>query len=69
MTLADRIVVMRGGRIEQIGTPREVYHEPVSRFVAGFIGADFNDAVLPVEVCLISSGQCISPREMTPFFA
>jgi spermidine/putrescine ABC transporter ATP-binding subunit len=39
MTLADRIVVMRGGRIEQIGTPREVYHEPVSRFVAGFIGA------------------------------
>jgi spermidine/putrescine ABC transporter ATP-binding subunit len=39
MTLADRVVVMRGGRIEQIGTPQEVYRTPVSRFVAGFIGA------------------------------
>ena len=39
MTLADRVVVMRGGRVEQIGTPQEVYHRPVSRFVAGFIGA------------------------------
>ncbi len=39
MTLADRVVVMRGGRIEQIGTPQQVYRRPVSRFVAGFIGA------------------------------
>jgi ABC-type sugar transport system ATPase subunit len=39
MTLADRVVVMNGGRIEQIGTPDEVYHQPASLFVAGFIGA------------------------------
>jgi ABC-type sugar transport system ATPase subunit len=39
MTLADRIVVMNGGRIEQIGTPDEVYNRPASLFVAGFIGA------------------------------
>jgi sn-glycerol 3-phosphate transport system ATP-binding protein len=39
MTLADRLVVMREGRIEQIGTPAEVYGQPASRFVAGFIGS------------------------------
>ena len=38
MTLADRIVIMRSGIIEQIGTPYEVYHEPINYFVAGFIG-------------------------------
>ncbi|HEV8554617.1 MAG TPA: ABC transporter ATP-binding protein [Casimicrobiaceae bacterium] len=39
MTMADRIVVMNGGRIEQIGTPEDVYDRPGSRFVARFIGA------------------------------
>lgn len=39
MTLADRIVVMNQGRIEQIGTPAEIYHEPQSIFVGGFMGA------------------------------
>jgi multiple sugar transport system ATP-binding protein len=39
MTLADRVVVMNGGRIEQIGTPHELYHTPETRFVAGFIGS------------------------------
>ena len=39
MTLADRIVVMQGGRIEQIGTPLELYDNPVNDFVATFIGA------------------------------
>ena len=38
MTMADRIVVMNGGRIEQIGTPEEVYDRPNSAFVARFIG-------------------------------
>ena len=38
MTMADRIVVMNAGRIEQIGTPQEVYDRPLSRFVARFIG-------------------------------
>ena len=39
MTLADRVVVMNGGRIEQVGPPQELYHRPASRFVAGFIGS------------------------------
>ncbi|MBM7044778.1 MULTISPECIES: ABC transporter ATP-binding protein [Rhizobium] len=39
MTLADRIVVMNGGRIEQVGTPMELYHKPANKFVAGFIGS------------------------------
>src|SRR6202453_5386939 len=39
MTLADRVVVMNKGRIEQIGTPNDLYHHPATRFVAGFIGS------------------------------
>jgi multiple sugar transport system ATP-binding protein len=39
MTLADRVVVMNRGRIEQIGPPNELYHAPRTRFVAGFIGS------------------------------
>src|SRR5246500_4014401 len=39
MTLADRVVVMNKGRIEQIGSPNELYHNPATRFVAGFIGS------------------------------
>jgi ABC-type Fe3+/spermidine/putrescine transport system ATPase subunit len=39
LAMSDRIVVMRGGHIEQIGTPTEIYDRPVSRFVADFIGA------------------------------
>src|ERR1700726_4337019 len=39
MTLADRVVIMNAGRIDQIGTPHEVYHKPRTQFVAGFIGS------------------------------
>ena len=39
MTLADRVVVMNAGRIEQVGTPAEVYGVPTTKFVAGFIGS------------------------------
>ena len=39
MTLADRIVVLNGGQIEQVGTPLELYHTPANLFVAGFIGS------------------------------
>ena len=38
MTLADRIIVINGGKVEQVGTPEEVYHFPRTRFVAGFVG-------------------------------
>ncbi|QDL93396.1 sn-glycerol-3-phosphate ABC transporter ATP-binding protein UgpC [Paroceanicella profunda] len=49
MTLADRIVVLRDGRVEQVGRPLELYHEPANLFVAGFIGAPSMN-VLPVKV-------------------
>ncbi len=39
MTMADKIVVLNEGRIEQVGTPMQLYHSPASEFVAGFIGS------------------------------
>src|SRR4051812_3988396 len=39
MTLADRVVVMNGGLIEQAGAPNDLYHSPATKFVAGFIGS------------------------------
>ena len=39
MTLADKIVVLRKGRVEQVGKPLDLYHDPDNKFVAGFIGS------------------------------
>ncbi|MEO1549102.1 MAG: sn-glycerol-3-phosphate ABC transporter ATP-binding protein UgpC [Pseudomonadota bacterium] len=39
MTMADRIVIMKDGHIQQVGTPSDVYHAPATTFVAGFIGS------------------------------
>ena len=39
MTLADRVVVMKAGKIQQVGTPTEIYDNPANTFVAGFIGS------------------------------
>ena len=45
MSISDKIIIMSNGRVEQIGTPQEVYYQPNSRFVADFIGeANFLDA-------------------------
>ena len=52
MTLGDRIVIMKDGFIQQIGTPHEVFHEPANLFVAGFIGTpqmNFFPATLTVD--------------------
>ena len=49
MTLADKIVVLDGGRIAQVGKPLELYHYPANRFVAGFIGSPKMN-FLPVKV-------------------
>ncbi len=52
MTLADRIVVMNGGRVEQIGAPLELYDRPANRFVAEFIGSpsmNFLDGTVEVD--------------------
>jgi iron(III) transport system ATP-binding protein len=47
LTMADRIVVMNEGRIEQIGTPQDIYRRPANAFVADFVGAmNFLDGVL-----------------------
>ena len=60
MTMADNIVVMSNGNAEQVGTPDEIYREPVSEFVASFIGkANFLDGVaskgqVDVDGCLFS---------------
>jgi spermidine/putrescine transport system ATP-binding protein len=58
LSLADRITVMNAGRIEQTGTPEEVYLCPASRFVAGFLGAVnwINGVGVRPEVTYISNG-------------
>ena len=58
MTLADRVVVMNAGRIEQIGTPYEVYHSPPTRFVAGFIGSPAMN-FLPCQLVQNGSGLTV----------
>lgn len=45
MTMADRIVLLNAGRVEQIGTPQDLYHRPQSLFVAGFIGHYGNNTI------------------------
>ena len=57
MTLADKIVVLRGGVIEQVGTPLELYNNPCNRFVAGFIGSPSMN-FLQAEV---AQGQLVIP--------
>lgn len=53
--MADRVAIMEAGKILQVGTPYEIYHEPVSRFVAMFIGqGDFLPAVVCGENCVHS---------------
>jgi multiple sugar transport system ATP-binding protein len=59
MTLADRVVVMNGGCIEQIGTPQALYHRPETRFVAGFIGSPAMN-FLPCR--LVENGGALAAR-------
>ncbi len=54
MTMADRIVVLNGGRVEQFGSPMELYHHPNNKFVAGFIGQP-NMNFVPAKVKAISA--------------
>jgi multiple sugar transport system ATP-binding protein len=54
MTMADRIVVLNAGRVEQFGTPMELYHHPATRFVATFIGQP-NMNLLPATVTATSA--------------
>jgi spermidine/putrescine transport system ATP-binding protein len=56
LTLSDRMVVMNAGRIEQLGSPREVYERPRTRFVAGFIGTS---NVISGPVARIDAGAAV----------
>ena len=59
MTLADRIVILNNCRIEQVGTPMEVYSKPASRFVAGFVGSP---AMNFLPVTLSGAGDRVAAR-------
>lgn len=66
MTMASRIVVMKAGYIQQIGTPKEIYNNPANMFVAGFIGApatNFLEGTYENE-CFICNGQKIELPKM-----
>ena len=54
MTLADQIVVLQGGVVEQAGTPLELYHHPSNLFVAGFIGSPKMN-FLPTKVAAVDA--------------
>ncbi|MES2016045.1 MAG: ABC transporter ATP-binding protein [Pseudomonadota bacterium] len=61
MTLATRIVVMRAGQVQQIGTPAEVYQRPANLFVAGFLGAPAMNFVHG----LVDDGTCFTAGALT----
>jgi multiple sugar transport system ATP-binding protein len=72
MTMADKIVVLQAGRVEQVGSPLELYHHPANLFVAGFIGSPrmnlleatvVSAAAGGVEVALPSGAQITVPTE------
>ncbi len=65
MTLADRIVVLRAGKIEQVGTPLELYNRPGNLFVAGFIGAPRMN-FLPVASALASGFNAMGEAAKLP---
>ena len=74
MTMSDRLAVMRHGKFEQIGPPEEVYENPLTEFVAGFLGAsNLIDGVLAEQadgistVALSSGGALLVPSERAPF--
>ena len=56
--MADRIVVLNGGRVEQFGTPMELYHHPATKFVASFIGQP-NMNLVPASVLDTSKGLTV----------
>jgi spermidine/putrescine transport system ATP-binding protein len=70
MAMADRIAILDEGRIEQLGTPQEIYRRPASRFVADFIGhANFLDVTVDGDVAVLVDGTrvpCVGDRPPGP---
>ncbi|MBT8458174.1 MAG: sn-glycerol-3-phosphate ABC transporter ATP-binding protein UgpC [Boseongicola sp.] len=68
MTMADRIVIMKDGHIQQVGTPSEVYHKPANTFVARFIGApsmNLLNASFGQEGLILAGGQQVVLENMS----
>ena len=64
MSLADRIAVMNDGRLQQVGTPKEVYENPVNEFVAGFLGEPSMNFLEPMQLDAVGS-QSVPPEGTT----
>lgn len=64
MSLADRIAVMNDGRLQQVGTPKEVYENPVNEFVAGFLGEPSMNFLEPTQLDAVGS-QSVPPKGTT----
>lgn len=63
MTMADRIVIMKDGIVQQIGKPMELYDHPVNKFVVGFIGSpqmNFFDVTIEGNEVIFSDGNKIT---------
>jgi multiple sugar transport system ATP-binding protein len=63
MTLADRVVVLRDGRIEQVGTPLELYDRPANQFVAQFIGTPKMNVVPVAKLPAVRPGTTKLPAD------
>jgi len=60
MTMADRIVVLNGGRVEQFGAPMELYHHPATKFVASFIGQPNMNLIPAIVEAVDAKGVAVS---------
>jgi multiple sugar transport system ATP-binding protein len=66
MTMADRIVVLQSGTVQQVGTPEQVYESPANQFVAGFMGSptmNFFPLELQGETCLLTHDRSAMPLD------
>ncbi|MES2665515.1 MAG: ATP-binding cassette domain-containing protein [Pseudomonadota bacterium] len=65
MTLADRIVVLRAGKVEQVGAPMELYNNPANTFVAGFIGSPMMNFLKSAALGMSSDSAGVRPEHLT----
>ncbi|MFT6677160.1 MAG: multiple sugar transport system ATP-binding protein [Sulfitobacter sp.] len=67
MTLADKIVVLRDGQVEQVGSPMELYNNPVNQFVAGFLGAPSMNFLTKAPLAIPQGGALgLRPEHLRP---